>query len=168
MMRYNPPPNWPKPPEGWAPPPDWSPDPSWPPPPPDWKFWVDESPGGPAAESVLHRPERSRDDVEYFGEDRAWSEDPGQVPRDDPGAVAPAAPARPTKVAPQDLSVQHLGCRATIRWDSEQRYDIGTIAGVSADSSAIAVSLAGVEQPVRFQREATSGGPANPVLYVWI
>lgn len=41
-MRYNPPPNWPAPPQGWTPPPGWQPDPSWPPPPQGWQLWVDD------------------------------------------------------------------------------------------------------------------------------
>ena len=40
MQRFNPPPNWPRPPEGFRPPPDWQPDPAWGPPPPDWPLWV--------------------------------------------------------------------------------------------------------------------------------
>lgn len=45
--RFNPPPNWPKPPAGWVPPPGWLPDPAWGPPPEGWQLWVDE----PAAET---------------------------------------------------------------------------------------------------------------------
>src|SRR5690625_7761255 len=41
-MRYNSPPGWPPPPEGWSPPPGWEPDPSWGPAPPGWQFWVDD------------------------------------------------------------------------------------------------------------------------------
>lgn len=41
MKRYNPPSNWPTPPNGWQPPRDWQPDPSWGPPPHDHQFWVD-------------------------------------------------------------------------------------------------------------------------------
>lgn len=37
---FNPPPGWPKPPDGWRPPTSWSPDPSWPPPPEGWQLWV--------------------------------------------------------------------------------------------------------------------------------
>lgn len=49
--RFNPPPGWPTPPEGWVPPPGWTPDPSWPPPPPGWQLWVEEPgpAGGPVA-----------------------------------------------------------------------------------------------------------------------
>lgn len=39
-MRFNPPPNWPKPPAGWAPPLEWKPDPSWPSPPNGWQLWL--------------------------------------------------------------------------------------------------------------------------------
>ncbi|MEQ4204856.1 excalibur calcium-binding domain-containing protein [Actinopolymorpha sp. B9G3] len=42
--RYNPPPNWPRPPADWTPPPGWKPDPSWGPPPYGWQLWIDDSP----------------------------------------------------------------------------------------------------------------------------
>lgn len=46
-MRFNPPPNWPPPQDGWVPSPGWTPDPSWPPPPPGWQLWIDdEAPSG--------------------------------------------------------------------------------------------------------------------------
>ena len=41
-LRFNPPPGWPPPPEGFVPQPGWQPDPSWPPPPPGWQLWVDD------------------------------------------------------------------------------------------------------------------------------
>jgi hypothetical protein len=44
--RFNPPPNWPTPPEGFTPEPGWKPDPSWPPPPEGWQLWVDEPRSG--------------------------------------------------------------------------------------------------------------------------
>lgn len=39
-MRFNPPPGWPPPAEGFVPGPGWRPDPSWPPAPPGWQFWL--------------------------------------------------------------------------------------------------------------------------------
>lgn len=39
-MRFNPPPGWPRPPEGWVPPPGWNPDPSWPDLPDGWQLWL--------------------------------------------------------------------------------------------------------------------------------
>jgi hypothetical protein len=39
-LAFNPPPGWPKPPNGWLPPKGWTPDPNWPPPPPGWQLWV--------------------------------------------------------------------------------------------------------------------------------
>lgn len=169
-MRYNPPPNWPKPPEGWAPSAGWSPDPSWPPPPPGWKLWVeDDAPGVKRAKSALNRLDRTGDDVEYFGDDRAWSEDSGQAPpHDQLSTGAPTSAAQRTEVAPEDLSVQHLGRHAAIRYDDEHRYDVGTIIAVSADAATISVRLAGLETPVSFQREAPGQGTASPRLYVWL
>ena len=41
-LRFNPPPGWPAPPEGFSPSPGWQPDPSWPAPPPGWQLWVDD------------------------------------------------------------------------------------------------------------------------------
>ena len=45
-MRFNPPPNWPPPQEGWVPSPGWTPDSSWPPPPPGWQLWIDDEASG--------------------------------------------------------------------------------------------------------------------------
>lgn len=42
VRKYNPPPGWPKPPDGWVPPQGWEPDPNWPTPPPGWKIWIVE------------------------------------------------------------------------------------------------------------------------------
>jgi hypothetical protein len=166
-MHYNPPPNWPKPPDGWAPPPGWSPDPSWPPPPPGWRLWVEEdAPSSQGAKSALSRLDRTGDDVEYFGDDRAWSEDSGQTPAA-PNPAVSALPPRPTEVAPQDLSAHHLGHYATVRWD-EQKYIIGKIVAVFVDSAAISVRLDGVDSPVSFPRDQADGEPAKPILYVWI
>jgi hypothetical protein len=169
-MRYNPPPNWPKPPDGWVPHSDWSPDPSWPPPPPGWRLWIDDD--GPSAQrkkSALGHLKSAGDDGEYFGGEFAWAEDSGPAPTDDDlHAASPTSPPQRTEVEPKDLSVEHLGKYATIKWDDEHKYDIGKIVAVSADSAEVRVKLAGIETPVAFQREAAPGGPANPVLYVWI
>jgi hypothetical protein len=54
-MKFNPPPNWPKPPAGWTPPPGWNPAPSWPPPPDGWRLWLpddDEASVGAPARST--------------------------------------------------------------------------------------------------------------------
>lgn len=54
-MKFNPPPNWPKPPAGWTPPPGWNPAPSWPPPPDGWRLWLpddDEASAGVPARSA--------------------------------------------------------------------------------------------------------------------
>jgi len=48
---FNPPPGWPKPPEGWRPPAGWTPDPSWPDPPDGWQLWLPESFDGTASDA---------------------------------------------------------------------------------------------------------------------
>ena len=133
-------------------------------------MWVEEdSPSAQRTKSALGRLEHTGDDVEYFGDDRAWSEDSGPAPAGDQlNAAVPAPPPRPTEVAPKDLSVHHLGQYATIKWDDDQKYDIGKIVAVSADSAEVSVKLDGIEAPVSFQREMAPGGPGNPRLYVWI
>lgn len=42
-LRFNPPPNWPAPPEGFNPPAGWQPDPAWGPAPEGWQLWVEDS-----------------------------------------------------------------------------------------------------------------------------
>ncbi|MGH3501079.1 MAG: hypothetical protein ACRDQA_09340 [Nocardioidaceae bacterium] len=45
--RFNPPPNWPTPPQGWEPDRDWRKPPEWPEPPDGWQVWVPrKSPNG--------------------------------------------------------------------------------------------------------------------------
>lgn len=165
-MRYNPPPNWPQPPQGWAPPPEWSPDPCWPPPPPGWKFWVDDTAAPAKGPFALGRLGRTTDDVEYFGDDRAWSADSGKLPLSE--ELAAESATQPTEVAADDLSAHHLGLPATIKWDDEQHYQIGTIVAVTANASTISVKLAELEEPVSFLREVSEQDPENPRLYVWI
>ena len=45
-------------------------------------------------------------------------------------------PPDPTEVAPEDLAVQHLGQYATVKWDDDRQYAIGTIVAVSADADS--------------------------------
>lgn len=69
-MRFNPPPGWPAPPEGWRPPAGWTPDPSWPDPPPGWQLWI-------AAPSV-DAPERDKDG-EVAEDDQDGSDTSGEL-----------------------------------------------------------------------------------------
>lgn len=49
---FNPPPGWPKPPDGWVPPMGWSPDPAWPDPPEGWQLWLAVDSGGDEASTL--------------------------------------------------------------------------------------------------------------------
>jgi len=84
--RYNSPPNWPAPAEGWTPPPGWQSDPAWGPAPEGWQFWVppgqsmpppppgsalEPSNGGPSHTNEVHRPKPQPVKVNRFSK-RAW------------------------------------------------------------------------------------------------
>lgn len=56
--RFNPPPNWPLPPQGFTPPPGWQPDPAWGDPPYGWQLWVAD--GAPAAATPGDSPSGGR------------------------------------------------------------------------------------------------------------
>jgi hypothetical protein len=164
-MRYNPPPNWPKPPKGWAPYADWSPDPSWPPPPQGWRLWVDDDGEGPEPPSALGRLKHDGDDGEYFGDENAWADDAGPAPiADELDAAVAALPPHPTDVAPEDLAVQHLGQYATVKWQDDRQYAIGTIVAVSANAAEVLLKLQGIDAPIAFPRET----PGSPRLLVWM
>jgi hypothetical protein len=163
-MRYNPPPNWPKPPKGWVPHADWSPDPSWPPPPPGWRLWVDDA-EGQEPKAALGGLKQAGDDGEYFGDENAWAEDSGPAPAgEDLDALDPHAARQPTEVAPEDIAVRHLGQYATVKWEDERQYVIGPIVAVSADATAVRLTIDGIETPISFPRET----PGSPRLQVWI
>jgi hypothetical protein len=158
-MRFNPPPNWPKPPKGWVPQADWSPDPSWPPPPQGWRLWIEDE--APALVKLKH----GGDDGEYFGDENAWADDSGPAAVDDElEAQVAAPPPHPTEVAPEDLAVQHLGQYATVKWDDDRHYAIGRILAVAADAAEVRLTLDGIDGPIAFPREA----PDSPRLLVWM
>ena len=70
------------------------------------------------------------------------------------------------EIAPDQLNAEHLGMRAFFTWDDPKIYKFGTIVGVAADSTAIHVNLAGIDQGVVFLRQPIAGGTANPRLYL--
>ncbi|HEY6277860.1 MAG TPA: DUF4190 domain-containing protein [Streptosporangiaceae bacterium] len=57
-LRFNPPPDWPQIPDGFAPPPGWQPDPAWPPVPDGWSLWIaDEGLAAPTTPSPYPGPD---------------------------------------------------------------------------------------------------------------
>lgn len=91
-LRFNPPPNWPAPPEGFNPSPGWQPDPEWGPAPEGWPLWVEDSvPGGTGPTSA---PQAAS------GADPAWAPTQavstgltGQSPVADPTGQSASAPS---------------------------------------------------------------------------
>ena len=55
-LRFNPPPDWPRPPAGWVPPAGWKPDPSWPSPPAGWRLWLPDGNSDGPAQAAFARP----------------------------------------------------------------------------------------------------------------
>jgi hypothetical protein len=55
-MRFNSPPGWPPPPEGWMPPAGWMPDPTLPPLPPGWQLFVDDYAPPPVPAATVGYP----------------------------------------------------------------------------------------------------------------
>ena len=87
-LRFNPPPNWPAPPEGFNPPAGWQPDPAWGPAPEGWQLWVEDSvPGGSAGSA----PQTSS------AADAAWAPtqavSTGSAPVADPTGQSASAPS---------------------------------------------------------------------------
>ncbi len=98
-MRFNPPPGWPQPPEGWVPPAGWNPDPSWPAPPDEWQLW---QPDDGAVEKVLAdtNSEPRSDPAVNAGAVGAASESPPPPVFDpDPQRVPPSDETRPAATA---------------------------------------------------------------------
>lgn len=99
-MRFNSPPGWPQPPEGWVPPSGWKPDPSWPDAPEGWQLWLPDGDvhAGSEGEPAASEP----------GWDPLF--DPMPAPADDATATAdaadaaPAAPARTPVTVPANAS----------------------------------------------------------------
>ena len=165
-MRYNPPPNWPKPPKGWEPYPDWQPDPAWPPPPEGWRLWVEDD-DGPDAPAALNRLKQAGEEGQYFGDENAWADDSGPAPSADDDqldAVVSTLPPHPTEVPPEELAVQHLGQYATVKWEGDHHYAIGTIVAISADAAEVRLKLDGLADAISFPRDT----PGSPRLLVWI
>lgn len=84
QYRFNPPPGWPVPAQGWTPPEDWQPDPTWPPPPADWQLWLPEQTG---VDDSARRP--------------SWAATPAGEQQREPSANPSARWSPPTQ-APND------------------------------------------------------------------
>ena len=89
-MRFNPPPGWPEPPEGFMPGPGWQPDPSWPRAPAHWQFWVPDS-VQPRSAEIGYGPERTPRLPSYPRQEAPGTWQP--APRQQPGTSGMAIAA---------------------------------------------------------------------------
>ena len=85
---FNPPPGWPKPPDGWTPPSGWKPDPSWPPPPPGWEIWI--SPDADVDALAPHPPTAAATEAPTVAVPSTGASDTPSTPA--PRTPLPAAP----------------------------------------------------------------------------
>lgn len=95
-LRFNPPPNWPEPPQGWVPQQGWQPDPAWGPAPQNWVFWIDDSEQDGAPTVPLS---------DVSGTARPTTESSGQeAPPEQPSESVQAETGQPTAEAGSELT----------------------------------------------------------------
>ncbi|MFI0718114.1 DUF4041 domain-containing protein [Streptomyces sp. NPDC021224] len=94
-MRFNPPPGWPTPPEGWTPPPGWNPDPAWPAPPPGWRLFLPDA--GDGRDVDAGKPETGRGAGTPAESEQRTPSGPAPSPAD------PPTPPLPSGVDPAPL-----------------------------------------------------------------
>ena len=133
-LRFNPPPNWPAPPEGFEPPAGWQPDPAWGPAPEGWQIWVDDS-AASAASAAGAATEA----------DPAWA--PTQAVSTAPTAQlsANAPVADPTGMSASAPSGDYAGQPA------------------AAGASPYAASMDYAQSPTPYQSQGAAGGMQPPV-----
>ena len=133
-LRFNPPPNWPAPPEGFEPPAGWQPDPAWGPAPEGWQIWVDDSvPSSGSAASAAGAA---------TGADPAWA--PTQAVSTAP--TGPSAPvADPTGMSASAPSGDYAG-----------QAPVG-------GASPYTANMDYAQSPTPFQGQGAPGGPQPPV-----
>ena len=134
-LRFNPPPNWPAPPEGFEPPAGWQPDPAWGPAPEGWQIWVDDS-----AASSASAASATGDTTET---DPAWA--PTQAVSTAPtGSLGTASPvADPTGMSASAPSGDYAGAPAT-------------------GGSPYAANMDYAQSPTPFQPQGAAGGMQPP------
>ena len=129
-LRFNPPPNWPAPPEGFEPPAGWQPDPAWGPAPEGWQIWVDDSAtsSGSAASAAGAGGES----------DPAW------------------APTQAVSTAP----TAQMGTNASVADPTGMSASApsGDYAGQAAGASPYAANMDYAQSPTPFQGQGAPGG----------
>ena len=134
-LRFNPPPNWPAPPEGFEPPAGWQPDPAWGPAPEGWQIWVDDSAASSASAASAAGAAAEADP--------AWA--PTQAVSTAPTAsLGTASPvADPTGMSASAPSGDYAGAPAT-------------------GGSPYAANMDYAQSPTPFQPQGAAGGMQPP------
>ena len=144
-LRFNPPPNWPAPPDGFTPPAGWQPDPAWGPAPEGWQLWVDDAvTSGASAASAGSAG---------TGADPAWAPTQavptGGSPVADPTGASASAPSG-------DL---HGGLPVAASGPGVPMGASGPVAGSAPGASPYAPNLDYAQAPTPYQSQGQPGGP---------
>ncbi|MDO4242579.1 MAG: hypothetical protein Q4C85_02225 [Actinomyces sp.] len=150
-LRFNPPPNWPTPPDGFNPPAGWQPDPAWGPAPEGWQLWVEDSgtaPGTGSAPQAASAPDAG------WAPTRAVST--GSSPVADPTGQSAAAPAGDYSATPMG----GMGGSAPVAGSAP----VGGSAPMvgSAASSAPYVGADYAQSPTPYHSMPAGGGQVPP------
>ena len=139
-LRFNPPPNWPAPPEGFEPPAGWQPDPAWGPAPEGWQIWVDDSAASSASAASAAGAATEADP--------AWA--PTQAVSTAPTAsLGTASPvADPTGMSASAPSGDYAGAPAT-------------------GGSPYAANMDYAQSPTPYQPQGAAGGGMQPPVGGW-
>ena len=140
-LRFNPPPNWPAPPEGFEPPAGWQPDPAWGPAPEGWQIWVDDSAASDASAASAAGTATEADP--------AWA--PTQAVSTAPTAqLSTSAPvADPTGMSASAPSGDYAGPTAAF------------------GASPYAANMDYAQSPTPYQPQGAAGGGMQPPVGGW-
>lgn len=164
-LRFNPPPNWPAPPEGFEPPAGWQPDPAWGPAPEGWQIWVDDS-----AETTPAGPSPSTGPAPSSVP--ATSSAPGAgpaAPMASSGADPAWAPTQAVQAAPPAAVADPTGASASAP-TGDYAPSYSPSAGMAGGAAGTGVGGAGpyapsgdyAQAPTPFQGQGAPGTPGAP------
>lgn len=155
-LRFNPPPNWPAPPEGFNPPAGWQPDPAWGPAPEGWQLWVEDSVPGMGVGSA---PQTAS------GADAGWA--PTQAvptsssPVADPTGQSASAPSGDYAASAPMGSSAPMGTSAPMG-ASAPFGGSAPMAGSAPGASPYAAAMDYAQSPTPYQSQGAPGGGGMP------
>ena len=152
-LRFNPPPNWPAPPDGFVPPAGWQPDPAWGPAPEGWQLWVDDSATtGPNASA----PQSSS------GADPAWA--PTQAVSTSSSAAVADPTGAPVSAPSGDYASGPMSSPNPMGMSAPSGMSAAPSTSSASSASPYAASMDYAQAPTPYQNQPYQGPgmPADP------